>query len=513
MRQRTCYGLICLSLCVWMLVIAESTANDIDQGTRRQAMIAEIDAALATKWESAGVTPSPRSEDAEFLRRVYLDLTGVIPKVSQAREFLHDQGRDKRRKLVDRLLASPAHATHMANTWRGIMLPGNLSNEQLNSVAGVQNWLRGQFVENMRYDRMVGDLLVATGSGNTGPGLFYTALELKPEKLAASTARIFLGLQIDCAQCHDHPFDDWTQQDFWGYAAFFAQLRDADDSNLIDGETGEVTLPDTEVVVKPKFPGGERASRDGEFGSRRDKLAVWMASRGNEYLPQAAVNRIWAHLFGRGLVNPVDDLGRHNPPSHPQLFEQLSTYFVASGYDVRELFRTLTGTRAYQLSSRISGEVPSPSLFAAMAIKPLTAEQLYDSLDRSLGERRVPPGQLAQRRRAFLVKMQSQTRDATEFDAGVPQALTLMNGDEVAGATDPARSRVLAALQAPLFRTEAAVLDVLFLATLSRFPRPEETSELGTYLKEAGGDKTKQQKARADVLWALLNSAEFVLNH
>lgn len=508
MRWRTGRALKCLAWCLWPLVTGESFAQEVELQTRRQTMIAQIDAALAEQWQAAGVTPSPPASDAEFLRRIYLDLTGVIPRVSQVREFLGDQDPEKRVKLIDRLLESPAHATHMANTWRRVMLPGNLSADQLNSVAGVQNWLRGQFVENMRYDRMVGDLLVATGSGNTGPGLYYTALELKPEKLAASTARIFLGLQIDCAQCHDHPFDDWTQQDFWGYAAFFAQLRDAGNSNLMDEKQGDVTLPDSEVVVKPKFPGGQRARQDGEFGSRRDKLAVWMASRGNEYLPKAAVNRVWAHLFGRGLVNPVDDLGRHNPPSHPQLFDQLATYFVRSGYDLRELLRTLANTRAYQLSSRVPGDIPPPTLFAAMAIKPLTAEQLYDSIERSLGARRS-----AEARRAFVAKMQSQTRDATEYDAGVPQALTLMNGVEVAGATDPARSRVLAALESPIFQTKAARLDVLFLATVSRFPTPEEKKELQQYLEKTGGDKPAQQQMRADILWALLNSAEFALNH
>mgnify|MGYP001300736885 CR=1 FL=1 len=487
-------------------------ARDAEQATRRQAMVADIDAVLSRAWEAAGVTPAPLADDSEFLRRVYLDLTGVIPKVSEARAFLRDSASDKRARLVEHLLASPTHATHMANTWRRIMLPGNLSDEQLANVAGVQNWLRGQFVENMRYDRMVGDLLVATGSGNTGPGLYYTALELKPEKLAASTARIFLGLQMDCAQCHDHPFDDWTQQDFWGYAAFFAQLGDAGNSNLIDQDRGEVTLPDTETVVMPKFPGGERASQDGEFGSRRDKLAVWMASRGNEYLPKAAVNRVWAHLFGRGIVDPVDDLGRHNAPSHPQLFERLSTYFVRSGYDLRELLRTLTETKAYQRSSRVSGAAPDPAFFAVMAIKPLTAEQLYDSLAQSLGEQSTSTDESEQRRRAFLAKMQSQSRDATEFDAGVTQALTLMNGDEVAHATDPARSRVLSALQSPLFQTEKDVLDVLFLATLSRFPSSEETREIGKYLAQAERGQPQQQ-ARADVLWALLNSAEFALNH
>lgn len=491
---------------------------------RRAAMSARVDAVLAARWEEARVTPSPPATDAEFLRRAYLDLTGVIPKVAEVRAFLADSRPDKRSQLVESLLASPGHATHMANTWRNILLPGNLTIEELQNVGGVQNWLRDQFIDNKRYDRVVGDLLVATGGGSSGPALYYTAMELQPEKLAASTARIFLGLQIDCAQCHDHPFDHWKQADFWGYAAFFAQLQQPAmmapgvPVRLVDRTSGDVKLPKTDEVVPPKYPSGSAVPAT-DAGSRRQQLAIWMSSRDNPFLPRAAVNRVWAHLFGRGLVDPVDDLRRDNPASHPELFEELTQYFVQTEFDLRELLRMLAGTQAYQLSSRVGDQLPPPELFAAMAIKPLTAEQLYDSLERALLRGSPAAGMFAgpgdrlfnPRRLAFVGKMQSQSRSATDYSAGVLQALTLMNGTDAAEASDANQSGLLAALKAPIFNDQER-LEILVMATLSRLPSPEEQAEFSEYLRngDLGGSS---EQALSDVLWALLNSAEFALNH
>jgi len=290
----------------------------------RQAIVRRIDELLDARIRLAGYSPAAQSSDEEFLRRVHLDLAGVIPRVAEAREFLADTGPDKRSRLIDKLLASPAHATHLANTWRTILLPGAINPEQINNVVGVHNWLRHRFSENLRYDNFVAELLVASDGGEAGPALYYTSLDLAPEKLASSTARIFLGLQIECAQCHDHPFDHWKQRDFWGYAAFFARLRQPDmtgnavrgRARVIDRDEGDVKLPNTEDVVLPQYPSGNSPAQN-ELGTRREQLAIWMASRSNPYLARAGVNRAWWHLFGRGLVEPVDDLGRHNTPSHP----------------------------------------------------------------------------------------------------------------------------------------------------------------------------------------------------
>lgn len=447
-----------------------------------------VDELLEKRLTLEEVVPAEGASDSEFLRRVYLNLTGVIPRVADVRTFAADTHPDKRRLLIDELLESPRHATHMANTWRQIMLPGGVDFDQLQSIAGVQNWLRRQFAVNLRYDRIVSDFLVASGGGETGPALFYTSLDLQPEKLAAATSRIFLGLQIECAECHPHPFDRWTQADFWGYTAFFARLErsasmTAGQISLVDLAEGEVTLPDTEQVVMPKFPDGPAANQDGG-GSRRVQLAIWMASRDNPYLAQATVNRVWAHLFGQGLVEPVDDLGPHNPASHPELMHRLTAHFTNSGFDMRELLRVLANTRAYQRSSRFQGESPPAELYARMEMKTLSAEQLFDCLVRVISrpaDATAPflpaaQGPFDPRRLAFAAKMQMRGANATEFEAGVLQALTLLNGQETARLTAPEDSGLLLGLTAPWFDDEQR-LDVLFLATLSRPPNEAEKDQ------------------------------------
>ncbi len=479
-------------------------------------MTERVDALLAERWLAAGVEPAALADDASFLRRLHLDLTGVIPPVADVQDFLADENPHKRRELIDRLLVSPGHYTHLADVWRDLMLPRRFDPEQTAGLIGLQNWLRRQFVENRRYDRIVADLLVATGGDEAGPALFYTALGVKPEELGTATSRIFLGIRLDCAQCHDHPFDRWTQQDFWGYAAFFAQLQqrttNAATMRLVDVEAGDVRLPDTDTVVSARYPGGATVD-EGERGTRRQQLAIWMVSRENPYLGRAAVNLVWSELFGRGLVEPLDDFGDHNPPSHPQLLAELSEWFVASGYDLERLYRVLANTRAYQLSSIVpSAGAPAAELFARMTVKTLTAEQLYDSLARvalrpgSEGQERLADP----RRQAFVMKLQSQTRTPTDFELGVPQALTLMNGAELIAVTDEAQSGLLQALEAP-YLDDGQRVDVAFLAALSRRPRPAERSEFLEYV--TARPENERQQALGDVVWALVNSAEFMLNH
>jgi hypothetical protein len=494
------------------------SANDF------RAMSARVDELLAARWKEESLSLAPLASDGEFIRRAYLDLTGVIPPVAEVRAFLKDSSSDKRERLIDRLLDSPAHATHLATTWRNIMLPAGFEAGDVNSVLGVQNWLRDRFAENMRYDRIVSELLVATGGRETGPALFYTALELKPEELAANTARIFLGVQIQCAQCHDHPFDHWKQTDFWGYAAFFAQLQRNENQPgmmnvaLFDNNEGDVKLPDTDVIVPPQYPEGPPASAD-EGGYRRQQLSIWMASRDNPYLARALVNRVWSNLFGRGIVEPVDDLGPRNPPSHPELLEELTDYFIETGFDVRMIYRTLANTQTYQRSSEaISDEAPRPELFARMMVKSLTAEQLYDSLSQAALRNPAAMGGSGSssrffdaQRREFLARMQTSNRSAAEFDAGLPQALMLMNGEVMIEATDKDKSRMLAALDAPWFSDQERV-ETLFLAAYARLPRDDERERSLKYI-ESGGASGDRRQALGDVFWALLNSAEFALNH
>jgi hypothetical protein len=405
------------------------------------------------------------------------------------------------------------------------MIPTGANVQQFGGAFAFENWLRGKFADNTPYDKLVTEIVTVNGNAQAGPALFYTALSNKPEDLAASTSRIFLGVQISCAQCHDHPFDHWKKEDFWGYAAFFAQLQSPGPVgqqfvfNVQDADKGEVKLPGSEEPVAPKYLGGDRPS-DIPSKGRRIALAQWLTARENPYFARATVNRVWAHLFGRGIVDPVDDLGRHNEPSHPALLNELSAYFVETGFDLRLLFRTLTATRAYHLSSEVSpsGET-SPELFARMAIKSLNAEQIYDCLKEAMRQRDPANAQqlaqfgqqFDQNKQAFLARFEAPTQGATEFQAGIPQALTLMNGAMIARATDLGDSDVLNALEAPFFKDSERV-EILFMSTLSRLPGEQERAIFVEHVA-TGGPTKDRRKALGDVLWALLNSGEFILNH
>jgi len=527
--MRLVLSLLAVGFVAGFVALRQTAAEDGDSAVaaNRQAMVRRMDALLAAKILAAGYAPAAQSTDEEFLRRVYLDLTGVIPRVAEAREFLADATADKRSRLIDKLLDSGAHATHLANTWRTILLPGAINPEQINNVVGVHNWLRQRFSENLRYDNLVADLLVDSDGGEAGPALYYTSLDLAPEKLASSTARIFLGLQIECAQCHDHPFDHWKQRDFWGYAAFFAQLRQREMNNanprgrsrlFYDDDKGEVTLPNSNEVVLPKYPSAGAPEKQ-DFGTRRQQLAIWMASRSNPYLARAGVNRAWWHLFGRGLVEPVDDLGPHNTPSHPELLDELTTYFITTGFDLRELYRTLANTAAYQRTSAWTADpVPPPELYVHAAVKTLTADQLYDSVNRvlhrpqqgTINGARASSTLLDPQRQAFIAKVQSNGRNFLDYQAGVLQALSLLNGGELTEATDPKRSPLLGSLNAPFF-TESDRIAAIFLATLSRQPAQRELKLCEQRL--ASDPRADRASAYSDILWTLLNSAEFALNH
>ncbi|MCU0879429.1 MAG: DUF1549 and DUF1553 domain-containing protein [Pirellulaceae bacterium] len=522
------YKLRAMAIGLILVLPSSYPAHSQDSGTepsasaRRQAMVARIDELIDKRLAAEGITPAALASDAEFFRRANLDLTGVIPRGAEVRAFLAESADGKRAQTIDRLLASPAHATHLANTFRQIMLPGGMDIERINNVVGVQNWLRQRFVDNLRYDNLVSDLLIETKGNNEGPALYYTSLDVAPEKLAASTARIFLGLQIECAQCHDHPFDHWKQRDFWGYAAFFAQLRQPDANqpgmmvNLVDLTSGDVMLPETDEVIPPRYPSGGTPD---DLGTRRQQLAIWIASRDNPYLPRAAVNRAWWILFGRGIVEPVDDLGPQNPPSHPELLDELTQYFVDSGFDLRELLRTIASTRAYQRTSEwTAGEPPAPELFARMTVKSLSADQLYDSVNRVLHRRGqgMMPGSNVQsplldpERQAFIAKMDVAGRSPLEYQAGVLQALTLLNGKDLADATHPERSPLLGAVEAPFLEDQQRI-DALFLATLSRLPNEDEAKICSKQLADRSA--SDHPAVWSDILWALLNSAEFALNH
>ncbi len=490
-----------------------------------------IDELLANHWASLGVDPAPAASDAEFLRRIYLDLTGRIPTVSEARVFLEDSQEENRRaKLVDELLASRDHATHFATVWRKWLIPATVDLSPYGGPERLDQWLADRFQDNLRYDELASELLLAEGRiSESGPLLFYAALKLNPEEIAQQTSRTFLGMQLDCAQCHDHPFDERiSQEDFWGFAAMFAQISRPRGKietvspvmRVHDNRRGEVRLPDLDYVVPPRLPLSDIPVSDAATAPfRREQFTTWLVDPHNERFRQAVVNRVWAHLFGRGLVDPVDDIRAENPPIVPAVLEEVSLDFARSGFDLRRLVRQIVLSDAYQRTSASATNDEATAVFARMNLKSFTAEQLHDCIavatrsaataGRASDAGLVRFGDTS--RQQFIELFDAPGADPVDFHAGIPQALTMMHGGVIHSATDLRISGLLKSLSAPFFTDEQRI-ETLFLATLSRMPTEAEMGPMSAHVAAASGTTQRQQRL-GDVLWALLNTAEFTLNH
>ena len=510
-----------------VILASSATADDLLSDTDPSpvaspfAFAMTIDQLLEASWVAAEVTPTPICNDSQFVRRIYLDLLGRVPRVSETREFLASSAPERREQLIDRLVAHPTYATRMTNLWRLFLLPAEESDVmRFASSAGFEAWLRQRFAENAGYQEIARELLTAEGEADdAGPALFYTAWDLKPEKLAGSTARALLGIQIECAECHDHPFDRWSQKDFWSYAAFFARLQpSANEAGRAfrEGLNGEVSLPDTTDPIPPRLLGEELPEQTNL--TRRQILAEWITAPDNPYFAAATVNRVWFLLFGRGLVDPPDDMGSHNPTPHQELLDRLAASFVEHHFDLKWLVKTLCRTRAYQLDIGAT-DTESTRLFAHMAVKVMTAEQLYDSLrvavcephQASTGGPTFGLNRLQDRDRSrFLAHFRSPSVAVADYRLGVAQALTLLNGPMMDAETQVDRSTLIGSLDAPFLEPRQCI-EILYLATLSRFPTDAEWNVIATQLDQCE-DKLLQKELYSDLLWALLNSGEFVLN-
>ncbi|HZT78697.1 MAG TPA: DUF1549 and DUF1553 domain-containing protein [Gemmataceae bacterium] len=499
-----------------------------------------IDELIEAKWREHNVQPAPLADDAQFLRRLSLDVGGRIPAVQDVRQFLADKSADKRHKAVDALLASPLYSTHFAAVWRSLMVPDSNNPFVQGTGPQLEAWLKNRLRENAHYDKMVREILTTPvvvsraamqgrNAGEPTPLPFYQAQEMKPENLAAATSRLFLGVKLECAQCHNHPFAKWKREQFWEYAAFFSGIQAPAGqggmamaiNDLADRR--EIKITGTDKVVQARFLDHSEPKWQRGTGTRQT-LADWLTSPDNSYFARAAANRMWAHFFGLGIVEPVDEESEENPPSHPELLDELARQFVLHDFDMKYLIRAITYSKAYQRSSESeSAAVPDPRLFARMAIKGLTAEQLYDSIVEATRYKEPPPvadprgvafGQLAGARAEFVSRFSNHSDKRTEFQTSILQALALMNGKFVSDATslDVHRSETLSGvIDAPWMKT-ADKIEALYLAALSRKPRPEESARLVKYV-ERGGPSGDKNKALADVFWALLNSSEFILNH
>jgi hypothetical protein len=481
-----------------------------------------IDRHVEARFATAEVQWSAPADDAEFLRRVYLDLHGVVPPAERVARFLDDGRADKRTELVDELLANPRFGQHLADIWqRRLISP--LANEQRMNPERFADWLSDRFNRD-RWDRTVFDLLTASGKMEDNPAVTYLVEGRFPLSVTALTdlsSRCFLGIRLNCAQCHDHPFAEWKQQDYWGMAAFFAQIQTPNRPKMVymagvqdNPQMTLASLRDSDGIDgfqprPPTFLGGDAVSTGDEQTLRR-ALASWLTSPENPYFSRAAANRMWWHFFGRGIVNPVDDMHTGNPPSHPELLDALSRAFADSGFDLKFLCRAIVNSRAYQQTSRAGDQAEREAeLFARMSIKVLTAEQLYDSLVAILG----PPGKTAGIDTRFGVRHEftqffgsDGDPDPIRYERGIPHLLRLMNSPQFAGRNVSA----LVTRVATSGRAADKVVDELFQTILARRATPAEQTLIRDQLPSADASALL---AYRELAWALLLSSEFSLNH
>jgi hypothetical protein len=496
------------------------------------AVARAIDQDLLKQLAGQKIKPSPQADDAEFLRRVSLDITGRIPTAEKAAEFLGSTDPERRRKLIDELLANSAYGEHFAGMWGDLI---RATGTPPNSLGGsYRKWLAAEFNQGRGWDKIVHEMLTSEGKIFDKPsGYFVLANYKEPGQLAGTTARFFLGIRLECAECHDHPFTNWQQTDYWGLAAFFTRVKQVNEKggnvlteNPLPGAT--ITIPSTEgnkgsgTVVKAKFLGGSEPKFDDE-GPLRPSLASWLTAADNPYFAPAAVNRMWAHLFGTGLFNPIDDYNEDLPPSHPDILQLLAKEFVASGHDLKHLIRCLCNSQAYQRTSKpLPENKDDQTLFSHMAVKVMTADALFDSLVTALGNPKLPGGLGAplpyeiysggaskngkpSAREEFLkfFDTKDESGKTTEYTHGIPQVLALMNTRQF-NATPPIVDKLI---KAKLSNEKA--IETLFLAALTRYPTANEMNLMSGYLAR----RQDTEKGYAGILWILLNSNEFVLNH
>ncbi|MCI0461852.1 MAG: DUF1553 domain-containing protein [Gemmataceae bacterium] len=488
-----------------------------------------IDEKLVAKWKELGLVPSPLCSDEEFFRRIHLDTIGTLPAPADVQAFLADSSPDKRKKAIDRVLNRPEFVDFWALKW-GDLLRINRTFMSDRGMWSFHNWVRACVREGRPVDEMVRDIITAEGSTFTeGPANFYMVAR-NPADWSETATQVFLGVRVGCAKCHHHPFEKWSQDDYYSMTAFFVRLgtKGSQEFGLFGREqvvylktVGETTHPRKGGVVKPRPLDG--AVMDDPI-DRRVKLAEWMTSKDNAFFARNLVNRFWGYYMGRGLVEPLDDLRATNPASNPELLDALARDFVEHRFDLKHLFRRIMNSRAYQLSSVATpGNLADLNNvhYARFTVRRLTAEQLADGLDFATGTvqkyQGLPLGTRAIQLPDSEVKsflLDTFGRPARKIvcecertiQPNIAQALHLLNGDFLnAKIADPA-GRVEKLLRAKKQLPE--VIEELYLVALSRPPRPEEGERALGWIRSAPNVREGVQ----DLLWTLLNSREFQFN-
>jgi hypothetical protein len=497
-----------------------------------------VDRHLAAQWRRLGIVPSKPASDAEFIRRATLDICGTLPSAAEVTAYLADTGPDKRARLIDRLLDRPEYASYFALKWADILRnrgKGNAVKHQRVGTALFSAWIRECIAQNMPYDWFVAEILTATGSQETNPATVWYRTVRTNSEYVESTAQAFLGIRIQCAQCHHHPSERWSEADYHQLAAVFARVGRK--GGFVDAEVptheiiyladeGQVVHPRTGEVMRPRPPGGPDFKL-GPYDDPRRSLAQWMTAPDNPFFAQTMANRLWGHFFGRGIIHPIDDARSSNPPSNPELLQALAKDFVVSHYDVKHLIRTICNSAAYGLSSEPEeANRDDGQSFARFYPRRLPAEVLLDAIGQLLeapSTFKTAAGPFPQGTRAielpdeavashFLDVFGRPSRNSAceceRADApALGQTLELVSSAEIQSklTADKGYVKRLATSGQP---AAANVRDV-FLRALARPPREKELTVALRFLES----RTDPKEAYGSLLWSLLFTNEFLFNH
>jgi hypothetical protein len=486
-----------------------------------------IDRFINAKLERLKILPSEPASDSEFLRRVSYDLIGVPPTVEELQAFLADKSAGKRSHVIDKLMADPRFVDHWALKW-GDLLQVTRTRMGDKGMWAFREWIRESLAMNKPYDQMARELITARGSTFQNPPANFFRFTRDPKVAMETTTQLFLGVRMVCAQCHDHPFEQWTQNQYFQLTAFFGAvgIKDGMDSNeeiVYEKREGfEIKHPKDGRVMPAKFLYGvdKMSPREADL---RQSLAEWLTSRDNPLFGKAMANRVWSYFFGHGIIEPVDDIRASNPPVNPQLLDALTKDFVDHNYDLRRLIRTIVNSRTYQLSFTANEwNVDDETNFSHALPRRLNAEQLFDGISIATGTKpffkEAPAGFTAEElpdpkvgKGGFLELFGQPDRQTScecerRTDVSLVQALNLLNGATIADAIADEHGRVSKLILSGV--PDRQIVEQLYLAALDRKPEPKELDLAQTYL---GGGMNRAERAQ-DLLWALLNSNAFLFN-
>jgi hypothetical protein len=494
-----------------------------------------IDEAVFNKLTLLGIPPSPVADDSTFLRRVHVDITGTLPTENEVRAFLVDGDPDKRNKLIDRLLESPQYADYFANKWNMVLRNKKRNADDLAGTYAFYQWIWDSLYENKPYDQFVSEIITASGDPEVNPAVIWYREVAKTNEQVEDVAQLFLGIRIQCARCHHHPFEKWSQDDYYGFAAFFSRIGTknlavglnpaAREKRILHNEgPAQAQHPRTGKQLKPAGLGAATL----EIPAERDpriQLAAWMSDRQNPYFARSLVNRYWKHFFDRGIVEPEDDMRETNPPSNPELLSALTAHFIDSGYDLKDLVRTICRSSTYQLTSLPNDyNLKDKQNFSRYYPKRLSAEVLYDAFHQVTGSSQdysgLPKGTSAMQLRdvsiaPYFLKVFGQPAADTacecerSMEANLAQSLHLLNSSEVQGKIAGGSGRA-AQYAADKNRPHEEKLRELYRWVYGREPDADELSIATAHIAK---HEENPQVAYEDIVWALVNTKEFLFNH